>query len=529
MKRIRFLFGTLPVLILGWIGCSQDSSQQTQSLEKVSFRYQDLSYPIRGIETIDVTSFIELEFQNSVHPEAHYQVKSKCSKNSLESFSGQTQIQSIDLLPVEGISNETEIKNTDFLVVKDILPPEVFAPSSQIPTEVLCDFDIQVFNNKNQKIASILIKEIHIDNIETYSDYDLVLRELAGSTKDKPLYLHREDIEDLKITMPTEKGYGFTLCEDSKRVLSFDKEDGSMKVLPIASFFDDKLFGDKNFVSCRLVFHQEAPAKTWVSDSFLIQNKKPQITYRYKQNNGWRDYDGWQWFEQTIGVLTISNEGDNTVYLQIPNNLTTIMDILSIYSHSSNEMHYGSEITGFTVRWMIREALSEAEKSESHSIYPLDPGRSIHFSLKTENGFGCLPFVHSSVLTNNKPELFPPEQQLDSISFENMRMTMLRAIGINIIEKCNELYKFSGFLYRLHKFPEIAYNLFTDQNYEQWQTLPLETTFPIQHNEHSYQWVPDDSMRNQDEHCHGNSFQRNFDKFPRVNTAFQQWFRCDKK
>ena len=526
MKRIRFLLGTLLVLIFGWTGCSLDSSQQTQSIEKVNFRYQDLSYPIRETESIDITSFIELEFRNPVHPEVYYQAKSKCSKNHLESFSGETQIQSIDLPPVEGISDEIKTKNTDFLVVKDILPPEIFAPNPESPAEILCDFDIQVFNNKNQKIASILIKEIRIDNIETYSDYDLVLRELAGNTEDKPLYLHREDLEDLKITMPTEKGYGFTLCEDSKRVLSFDKEAGSIKVLPVASFFDDKLFGDKNFVSCRLVFHQEAPAKTWVSDSFLIQNKKPQITYRYKYNNGQHDHDGWQWFEQTIGVLTISNEGDNTAYLQISNNLTTTMDILSIYSHSSNEMHYGSEIPDFTVRWIMSEVPSEAEKNESHSIYPLEPGRSIHFSLKTENGFRCLPFVHFSVLTNNKPELFPPGEQMNSISFEDMQMTMLRAIHM---KNCNEIYKFSGFLYRLHKFPEIAYDLFTDPNHEQWQTLPLETTFPIRHNEHSYQWVPDDSMRNQDEHCHGNSFQRDFDRFPRVNTAFQQWFRCDKK
>ena len=365
-----FLICTLVGLIFGLTGCySGKLPDNPDSSDQVEVRNSNISYnQLKDIKTIDITSSIFLDFRNSEASKNYSQVKSKCWNNYLEEF-----------------FNLARIDNTESLPVKDILPVQAFTPSSNLKPELFCDFEISILNDndENTNNSKIVLKDISIRNIESYSDFDLPLE---NGAKVKPLYLQKKDIKDVKFIMPMDKGQVFTLCEESGKVYSFRE-----KVLPMGDFFDEKLFDENNLPFCRLVIHQQNPEKNWVTEAFFIQGQEQKITYQYRHN-----YTGWtrnRWDGQKMGVLTLSNEGPAVAYLQIPE-LSTKVSAMAVYSNFSkkNVNHSSSQIIDLNVFWLVDDRTPARKGDEkSPAIYKLESGQSINLSLKTHDGFLCNP------------------------------------------------------------------------------------------------------------------------------------------
>ena len=441
---------------MGFVACGINESTKIPELKisGVSFSHLNLStHQLNETKVIDITSSIVLDIQNSIKLKNHSQTESRCSNSYLKVFSG-----------------FSKIENSQRLPVKDILPPEAFTPTSNPQSELYCDFKIEVFNG-NQKIALILLDDIHITNIENHSNFQLPLK---GFVKDpaKALYIQKKDIKDLKLVMPLDKGEILTLCEASGKTRFFNGQ-----VLPMADLFDQELFEEKSLSLCRLVAYQKTPSKIWVSVPFYFQSQEPRITYQYRHN-----YKAMamamgenHWEKENMGVLSLFNQGSTVVYLQIPA-LSTKVSVAGVYSYQNTNINYKSQVPDLNAWWTVDQGLLVKKGDDkSPGVYKLEPGMSMSLSLNTHDSFKCSSEKY--IFIDGKQQTLPPLRNGE-------------VPGNRKFFDCRGFYSFSGALYHLHEFPKITYNLFETMDHQKWQPLHLEKLLHRQYGEEFSQWVP---------------------------------------
>ena len=419
-----------------------------RKIEGVEFSHLDLStHKLNETKLIDITSSIILNFQSSGKIKNYSLVESSCFNTYLKTFSGFSRIENSLKLPV-----------------KDILPPEAFTPTSNPQLELYCDFKIEVYNEK-RKLALILLNEIRITNIENYSNLPLPLK---GLVKDKSLYIQKKDMEDLELIVPLEKGEIFTLCEESGKVHPFNGQ-----ILPMSDFFSDELFNEKNLSLCRLVAYQKNPSKIWISDSFFVQGKVPEVVYEYQDHYKVRNFEV-HWGQEELGVLNLFNQGSSVVYFQIPD-LSTKVSVAGVYSYHSSDINYKSQTLELNAWWTVKKGiLFKRGDDKTPGIYRLEPGKSMSLSLNTNDGFKCI--YDKYIVVEQKAQTMPP--------LGNGELPGHREFN------CRGFYSLSGALYHLHEFPEITYNLFSTMNHEKWKPLDLDQLINWQYGGQFSRWVP---------------------------------------
>ena len=497
MKVSYFLFCSLIFLLAGCYSESPSSSTQKTSTRKMDLQFRGINY-----QQVDKKKSIDIDQSITGFP----------GPANGKSFQVDSQCRSMDF---EISSAKVWIEGVEFFAIKDVLPPEVFIPTRRKEGKFLCDFQVNVFDSKKENIHSISLKAIHVVNIENYVNYNIDWEETAQPFEDGSLFVFRESIENLKIVRPIDEGYSLTLCEDSKKTLSFDDKHAFSTLLPMGEFFDDSLFGSNNVVACRLVFVQENPTRIWVGDSFLIQNKKPKIHYVYEPNYKMEKYTN-HWKLESMGRLTVQNESEVVTYLKM-SELQTQVDVIAVYSIPENGINYGSNTVELHAWWSVENGITvERAEDLSFSIYRLEPGQSLEVSLNTDHGFSCslgvnltsavfqpLPGrVHEGLKTAfmSDSEIHEEWGIHDSGRYEDMRMYDNKDYNLDSMEdridfemrtsNCDEIYRLTGGLYHLNQFPQVTYNLFTTMDYQDWHSLSLEKLLVTYDDQPFFQWVP---------------------------------------
>ena len=497
MKVSCFLFFSLIFLLTGCYPENPPSSTQAKSTRKMDLKSRGISY-----QQVDKTKSINIDqsitgFPGPVNGKT-FQVESQCRSMNFESSSSNVWIQ-----------------GAEFFAIKNVLPPEVFIPTRQKEGKFLCDFQVNVFNSKKENIHSILLEAIHVENIENYVNYNIDWEEMAQSFDDGSLFVFRQSIENLKIVKPMDEGYGLTLCEDSKKTLSFDDKHEFSTLLSMGEFFDDSLFESNNVVACRLVFVQENPARIWVGDSFLIQNKKPKIHYVYEPNYKMEIHVN-HWKLESMGRLTVQNKSEVVTYLKM-SELQTQVDVIAVYSIPENGINYGSNTIKLHAWWSVENGITvKRAKDLSFSIYRLEPGQSLEVSLNTDHGFNCSLGVNlTSAVFRPLPGTFDnglktavmpdPELHMNTWmnDFETYEDGWMNGDGTYDLDSmqdridfkmrtsnCDEVYRLTGGVYHLNQFPQVTYNLFTTMDYQDWHSLSLEELLVTYDDQPFFQWVP---------------------------------------
>ena len=510
MKFVYFLIYAFILPIFGLTACQPDKSPDNlDSSADLKIKSSNISHnQLNNAKTIDITDSIFLDFRDSKNQENYSQVKSKCWNDDLEDF-----------------SNFAIIENTEFLPVKDIVPVQVFTPFLNSKPKFFCNFEISILNENEQNVnyPTISLKEIEITNIENFTNFELPLQNVR-KTPEEPLYLQKKNIKDKKLTLPIISGQVFTLCENSGKVYSFDKQVLTMSVLT-----DENLFKSNNLSFCRLVIHQENPEKNWVTETFFIQDQEPKIGYHYKHNYSANTEN--QWNDQKMGVLILLNEGPAKVYLQISEFLTKV-SVMGVYSNFSkkNVNHRSNQIVDINVFWTVDEGTPiKKENKESPDIYKLEVGESMSLSLKTHDGFLC---NYGEPLTTMIQKILPVtpvfssgiENEFDSkLSMENFTLQNFQTFMEIEKNDCKTLFYLSGLLYHLHAFPKITYNSFETMNYQKWKLLFPEKPFNRQYGGEFSQWVPNYQVSR---HCPGLEIKNELKNYPTKNNALNSFFDC---
>ena len=487
---MKYLFYPINIFNIFFIlftltSCQSDTSSGKTKNDEQKVPHTSTDHESGVLKSIDVADSLSM---NPITEKANFEVQSKCWNNYLEEF-----------------SETVRIKNTNTLPVKDILPVRVFTPTLNPEIELFCDFDIKQVTHYGMEIKNTekRFREVKIENVNTYSDFQINLENLTRSPG-KPLYLGDEHIKEAKIIMPADKTQVFTLCEKEGRVGLFEGW-----VLPMSEFFDKKLFQENSFQLCRFLIHQQDTKKNWISEAFFIQNEPPKLSYQYKPNYSAKIDN--QWNGGKMGTFNLFNEGSSTAYFRLILPSATKMSVMAVYSNFSKEgVNHRSNILELNAFWAVDGGTPLIKDGEIlPEFYQLEPGQTMTLSLYTNNNFTCgfgqalkeqldiriitQPYHYQMMdlgdTTNllnrkgfhNNPGIFPPGSPLNN--------------GFDIAQKiinldCKEIFYLSGMLYDLHDFPQIIYNLFSTTEHESWKSLSLEKIMERPYNDEFSTWVP---------------------------------------
>ena len=505
MKFSHFLICMFILPVFGLIACHSDKSLNPDVTPQAKPENPGIIHDeLNDIKTIDIIGSISLDFED-LTSENYSRVESKCRNNYLEEF-----------------SNVAKIDNTESLPVKDILPFQVFTPNLRPKTELFCDFKISILNHRgeNTNNSKIVLKDIKIENIENYSNFELPLKKVTKTTG-KPFYILKKDLKGVNVIMPTDKGQVFTLCQESGRIHPFDGW-----VLPITDFFEQKLFDENNLSLCRLLIHQKDPEKNWVTEAFFIQNQEPKITYQYKHNYTAGVENRWDGYK--MGVLTLSNEGLTVAYLNIIP-FPTKVSVMAVYSNFSKKgtNHRSDVILDLNVSWIVDDGISakKDDKEFSH-IYKLEPGQSINLSLKTHDGFLCDPGQPVTTISQRTRPLSGHHYSFGGRF--NTDANMMLHDNFDVVTEikksdCKKIFYLSGILYHLHAFPKITYNLFSTMNFQRWQSLHPEKPLFRKYGRKFSTWVPNYQASR---YCSGLKIKHEIKNYPTQNKALNHMFEC---
>lgn len=503
MRFICFLICNSVLLIFGLTGCQPDKLPNNPDLHtplKITNSEININQ-LKKIKTIDIKSSFSVDFGQSQTQDNYSQVKSSCWNNFLDNH-----------------FNTAIVDNRKPLIIKDILPVEVFTPSSSGPhPELFCDFEISPVRNNEQKggDSKIFLKEIEITNIENYSNFELPFEK--EKNPGKFFYFQKKDIQNIRFTFPIDRGQIFTLCEEKGKVHPFEKQ-----ILEMSLLFDEKLFESDNLLLCRFVIRQQIPEIKWITEAFFIQGEEPKITYQYRHN-----YTGNRTNErnnQKMGLLTLSNESPEEVYLQI-SRLSTTINIMGVYSSfSQKNINHSSNQLDLNAFWTVenKTPIKKGNEKLPH-IYKLETGESMDISLRTQDHFLCNQGEPLTTITQrNQPVSMGIENNFGS-KFHDIQENSFETPMEIKTHNCKTLFYLSGFLYHLQGFPKITFNLFQTMEYQKWQSFPLEKVLKPQYNGKFSQWVPNYQFAHQ---CPGLEIKNELKNYPIQNNTLNSVFQC---
>ena len=492
-----FLWGLLP--ILGFIACQNKNNESSppksgQTINVLQDNKQHTKFS--RIKHLDVTEALPVNFNND-----GFQVQSSCQSNRLHNFS--------TTVPI--YKNQT-------LVIKDILPLQVFTPFKE-PPQWFCDFKISLIKDHGQKINNkeILLKQIQVKGIHLYSD--LKLPNPLNQKTDQLSITHKEELVHSKLVKPIKQGNIITLCQDSSQQRVFNSLTSD-----VIDLFDEKIFKKSHLTLCRLVVQQPKPQKNWVSSAFFIQKEKPKLSYHYRHHYTARVNN--YWGQRPLGVLTIINEGQEATDLKLLTPVTSIY-VTGVYSNPSKpgENYYANtlEIVGV---WSVEQA-PYGQSQDQWGLYQLKPGQSLNLSLYTDDRISCQtgePIEHHGTLYGLGPS-DGDSNPFFIMPFEYDGPDQALLIPDHIKTKCLEKFYLSGMFYHIREFPQVHYNLFLSMNYKNWKNLYNTENLQTQQSEPDHlpfsTWVPNHLARR---YCPGLDIKKNIINFPRKNKTINTNF-----
>ena len=316
----------------------------------------------------------------------------------------------------------------DHVMVRDILPPEVFAPSTAAP-QILCDIELNMERNRESTVH-VVLESVVIEGTEQLHNLPL-----SFLTKRSVPYFYSNEINSRSVLWPEDEGEISTLCEQEK-VQNFlrSNQDDRFELFP--SF----LFIDQGLLSCRLHFRNQN--KAWVSLPFWVQKEAPRLNKQMRLGLPGRRHVSMA--EYPIVTWELRNPGPTDIYLKWQNQKSPL-HITPAYRYGNKPLAAFQEFA-FQGQWQISgPTLHRSEKPNSW-IYRLSPGEVATITLESEGLLKC------------------PMGTLDG------RMTEVPPNKPCAAHHSNLLH---GYRYTIENFPTLWINQFATDSEETWQSLAL--------------------------------------------------------
>ena len=438
MKHTYIGLQALLLLIFGLISCSPDNKQGPKQdlIAKIGVEIQNLDNTMQRIKDtkkVRASSSISLLFKNQATPPQNINSKVTCKTSFRQ----------------ELLTRDTSIKNQSNIIIKNILPSEVFTPSDEEGRSVVCDFNLKVHFSDFSEVQ-ITLDDVFVSETDTF-----VNLELDFIASDDKSYFLKDQLAAKKLDTPEEATEVRILCSQSSFKSFLNNDD-----VTYSELLDPSLFSESNIEKCRVYLHDEKSKKTWLSKSFYIQNESATLSYRYEYS--FSTSLDWSAINKAM-TLVIKNNSDVTSYLRI-NTINPGTKLRPIYSDQAlNIGAYYIEGFGTSGKWTLQGGILEKNNNDpTLKIYKLRPGQSMEVDLSLSSTHRCA----SSKLVDTWGSPL-----------------------------CNSPV-FAGYNYTMSRVPIIYKSKYDDYTMDQWQRI---TAIPdrAQHNLEAYNiWVPNQQIHN---------------------------------
>ena len=336
----------------------------------------------------------------------------------------------------------TEHKNKKVFIYQ-ILNPNNFAPSEDTET-ITCDLKVQ-FNLTTKQNVIVKLDNIEIKGIQNFSNYNW-----EHLDKNNKTYLRFSNLTGLKLNIDSNEADINTICETGSSQFFFNNSS-----IEKGDLFPEHLFENKNLKHCRLHIKDLTNNNTFISRSFYIQYKEPEIVINTQTNAPWQS--SFNVVEHNLVKVSIYNNGQVPAYLELPEDTSAKISIMPIYHNLSKKFTYRAKTQTQNTSW-------EYSRTDAKSIFEgkkllkLSPGESLEIYLKLS---------------------------------ANLRCQKILATGGGY---CSEKPVLIGYHYLFPKVPQIRLSLYSDPNVNVWGNLNIKLSKSGKHGSLAHIWSPNQNV-----------------------------------